>query len=31
MFEGNFSIDKGSFSYGNLWNAYKRITPGLFR
>jgi predicted TIM-barrel fold metal-dependent hydrolase len=26
MFESNFSSDKGSFSYGNIWNAFKRIT-----
>jgi predicted TIM-barrel fold metal-dependent hydrolase len=25
MFESNFPPDKGSFSYVNLWNAYKRI------
>ncbi|MGD9805135.1 MAG: amidohydrolase [Hyphomicrobiaceae bacterium] len=26
MFESNFPVDKGSCSYGNLWNAFKRIT-----
>jgi predicted TIM-barrel fold metal-dependent hydrolase len=25
MFESNFPVDKGSCSYGNLWNAFKRI------
>lgn len=25
MFESNFPVDKGSFSYRNLWNAFKRI------
>ncbi len=28
MFESNFPVDKGSCSYGNLWNAFKRITVG---
>ena len=28
MFESNFPVDKGSCSYGNLWNAFKRITSG---
>lgn len=28
MFESNFPVDKGSCSYGNLWNAFKRITAG---
>lgn len=26
MFESNFPVDKGSCSYGNCWNAFKRIT-----
>ena len=26
MFESNFPVDKGNFSYGVLWNAFKRIT-----
>jgi predicted TIM-barrel fold metal-dependent hydrolase len=25
MFESNFPVDKGSFAYGNLWNAFQRI------
>ena len=25
MFESNFSVDKGMFSYGVCWNAFKRI------
>jgi predicted TIM-barrel fold metal-dependent hydrolase len=28
MFESNFPVDKGSCCYGNLWNAFKRITSG---
>ena len=28
MLESNFPVDKGSCSYGNLWNAFKRITAG---
>ncbi len=28
MFESNFPVDKGSCSYGNLWNAFKRIAAG---
>lgn len=28
MFESNFPVDKGSCSYGALWNAFKRITAG---
>jgi predicted TIM-barrel fold metal-dependent hydrolase len=28
MFESNFPVDKGSCSYGNLWNAFKRISAG---
>ena len=26
MFESNFPVDKGSFDYGVMWNAYKKIT-----
>ena len=26
MFESNFPVDKGSYSYGVLWNAFKRLT-----
>lgn len=29
MFESNFPVDKLSCSYGNLWNAFKRIANGL--
>lgn len=28
MFESNFPVDKGSCSYANLWNAFKRVTKG---
>lgn len=28
MFESNFPVDKGSCSYGVLWNAFKRISTG---
>ena len=28
MFESNFPVDKGSCSYGVLWNAFKRLTTG---
>lgn len=28
MFESNFPVDKGTCSYGVLWNAFKRITAG---
>jgi L-fuconolactonase len=28
MFESNFPVDKGSCSYGALWNAFKRISAG---
>jgi L-fuconolactonase len=31
MFESNFPVDKGSYSYGAGWNAMKRITPGARR
>ncbi|WP_407179329.1 amidohydrolase family protein [Bradyrhizobium sp. STM 3562] len=26
MFESNFPVDKGSYSYGTIWNAFKRLT-----
>ena len=26
MFESNFPVDKASYSYANMWNAFKRIT-----
>lgn len=29
MFESNFPVDKGCFSYGVIWNAYKRIAACL--
>jgi predicted TIM-barrel fold metal-dependent hydrolase len=25
MFESNFPVDKGSYSYSALWNAFKRL------
>ncbi|HXC40724.1 MAG TPA: amidohydrolase family protein, partial [Burkholderiales bacterium] len=28
MFESNFPPDRGSFSYGVLWNAFKRLAAG---
>ncbi len=28
MFESNFPVDKGTCSYGVLWNAFKQITAG---
>jgi L-fuconolactonase len=28
MFESNFPVDKGMFSYHVLWNAFKRLTHG---
>lgn len=28
MFESNFPVDKGMFSYPVLWNAFKRLTAG---
>jgi L-fuconolactonase len=31
MFESNFPIDKGSYSYGVGWNAMKRIASGASR
>ena len=29
MFESNFPVDKGQFSYVALWNAFKRLSTGL--
>ena len=29
MFESNFPVDKGSCSYGNLWNAFKKISTSM--
>jgi predicted TIM-barrel fold metal-dependent hydrolase len=29
MFESNFPVDKVSFSYTVIWNAFKRMTKGL--
>ena len=26
MFESNFPVDKGSYSYGVLWNAFKKLS-----
>jgi L-fuconolactonase len=28
MFDNNFPVDKGSFSYAALWNTFKRIAAG---
>jgi predicted TIM-barrel fold metal-dependent hydrolase len=28
MFESNFPVDKGSYGYGEAWNAFKRLTQG---
>lgn len=28
MFESNFPVDKGQYSYRTLWNAFKRLTAG---
>ena len=28
MFESNFPVDKGNFSYNVLWNAFKRVASG---
>ena len=28
MFESNFPVDKGSFKYTTLWDAFKRLTSG---
>jgi predicted TIM-barrel fold metal-dependent hydrolase len=29
MFESNFPVDKGSCSYGSLWNAFKIISKEM--
>lgn len=29
MFESNFPVDKGSYSFANGWNAFKRLTTGF--
>jgi L-fuconolactonase len=29
MFESNFPVDKESYSYGVVWNSFKRITQGF--
>ena len=29
MFESNFPVDKVSFSYRTMWNAYKKISKGF--
>ncbi|MBO0710011.1 MAG: amidohydrolase family protein [Acetobacteraceae bacterium] len=29
MFESNFPVDKGSYSYGVFWNACKRLSAGV--
>ena len=29
MYESNFPVDKASFSYGSMWNAFKRIANDL--
>ncbi len=29
MFESNFPVDKGQFSYRTLWNVFKRLAGGL--
>jgi predicted TIM-barrel fold metal-dependent hydrolase len=29
MFESNFPVDKVSFSYGVMWNAFKRLSKGF--
>jgi len=28
MFESNFPVDKGSYSFATVWNAFKRLTTG---
>ena len=28
MFESNFPVDKVSYSYGIIWNTFKRLTAG---
>lgn len=29
MFESNFPADKGSYGYGTLWNAFKKLSAGM--
>ena len=29
MFESNFPVDKGNCSYGNLWNAFKKVCKSM--
>ena len=29
VFESNFPVDKGSYSYSACWNAFKRLTQGM--
>ena len=29
MFESNFPVDKGSCSYGSLWNAFKILAKDM--
>jgi len=29
MFESNFPVDNASYSYGVMWNAYKRLTAAF--
>jgi L-fuconolactonase len=29
MFESNFPVDKVSYGYGTVWNAFKRMTTGF--
>lgn len=29
LFESNFPVDKGMYSYGVMWNAFKKITAGF--
>ena len=29
MFESNFPVDKGSCSYGSLWNAFKIMSEDM--
>ena len=29
MFESNFPVDKGSCSYGSLWNAFKLMSEDM--
>ena len=29
MFESNFPVDKGSYAYGTVWNAFKQVTRSM--